>query len=86
MDTSEKKATGRPCKYKTPEEKVAAMKRYNKEYYETKIKVDGKYKYDTTRKSTINNAIERLIRSDKYIMQLIEKVGKDKILDLINMS
>jgi hypothetical protein len=44
--------------------------------------VKNKEKYKP-KMSVVDNAIERLMRDDKYILMLIERVGSSKMQDLI---
>ena len=62
----------------TPEELKAANKKYLKNYY-----LNNKKKYKP-KLSVAENAIERLMRDDEYIVMLIERVGVSRIQELIS--
>ena len=56
----------------TDEEKKQKKQQYHRDYY-------NEFKSSTLSQTVIDNAIERLMRDDAYIQQLLNKVGHDKI-------
>jgi hypothetical protein len=63
------------------EELKASNQEYSKKYYQ---KHKGTSKYAGTKKTTIENAIGRLMRSDDYIVKMLETVGVSKIRLLLD--
>lgn len=61
----------------TDEEKLQYKKDYHKKYYQ-------EYKAELMTSTVVTNSIDRLIRSDDFIKQLIERVGVLKMSELIN--
>jgi hypothetical protein len=66
---------GRPKKYNSEAERVAAKKEYNKEYHK-KVKSSSK-RYCTQK--TLDNSIKRIMTCDKYMIQMLKSMGKAKV-------
>ena len=61
------------------EQKAEKKKLYHQQYY-------NEFKKENLSQTVINNAIERLMRNDKYLEQLIVQVGYEKMNALMGQE
>ena len=60
----------------TDEQKKQKQKDYHKTYYE-------EYKTERLSAKVIENAIKRIQRDDRFILEFIESIGADKMYELL---
>ena len=68
---------GRKSLYENSEDKVKAQQDYQKEYY-------NRNKVKKLKLTVIENAINRIEQDDTFIKMFLDKIGSEKIQELMN--